>query len=69
MAGHILLSKRIADDLAHDGWWHPYLHQHGECSVKHDIDVFIANLYSDYTTGFRSSFAIVLTTYQPSSSA
>jgi hypothetical protein len=38
MAGHILRSKRIADDLAHDGWWHPYLHQLGECSVKHGSD-------------------------------
>src|SRR6266566_7587429 len=34
-AGHILLSKRVADDLAQDGTWQPRLHQLGECSVKH----------------------------------
>src|SRR5216117_2183862 len=33
--GHILLSKRVADDLAQDGTWQPRLHQLGEYSVKH----------------------------------
>jgi TolB-like protein len=46
-AGHILLSKRIADDLAQDGRWRPQLHDLGECSVKHGVGVFIVNLYSD----------------------
>jgi TolB-like protein len=46
-AGHILLSKRAADDLAHDGRWRPQLHDLGECSVKHGVDVFVVNLYSD----------------------
>jgi TolB-like protein len=46
-AGHILLSKRIADDLAQDGRWRPQLHELGECSVKHGIGVFVVNLYSD----------------------
>jgi TolB-like protein/Flp pilus assembly protein TadD len=46
-AGHILLSKRVADDLAQDGWWRPQLHDLGECAVKHDVGVFVVNLYTD----------------------
>src|SRR5437588_471039 len=46
-AGHILLSKRIADDLAQDGWWRPQLHDLGECSVKHGVGLFVVNLYTD----------------------
>jgi TolB-like protein/cytochrome c-type biogenesis protein CcmH/NrfG len=46
-AGHILLSKRIADDLAQDGKWQPQLHELGECSVKHGVGVFVVNLYTD----------------------
>lgn len=34
-AGHILLSKRVADDLAPYPRWHPYLHDIGEFEVKH----------------------------------
>jgi class 3 adenylate cyclase len=34
-AGHILLSKRLADDLGNYGRWQPYLHDLGECEVKH----------------------------------
>src|SRR5437899_3463855 len=36
-AGHILLSKRAADDLAQDGRWQPQLHELGECAVKHGV--------------------------------
>jgi len=45
-AGHILLSKRIADDLAQDRWWHPQLHDLGECEVKHGVPVSVVNLYT-----------------------
>src|SRR6266480_2699643 len=34
-AGHILVSKRVADDLKHYARWRPYLHEIGECKVKH----------------------------------
>src|SRR5882672_8968408 len=34
-AGHILLSKRVADDLEHYPRWQPHLHELGECEVKH----------------------------------
>jgi TolB-like protein/class 3 adenylate cyclase/Flp pilus assembly protein TadD len=46
-AGHILLSKRAADDLAQDGRWRPQLHELGECAVKHGVGVFVVNLYTD----------------------
>jgi len=32
-AGHILLSKRLAEDLAQSRQWGPYLHDLGECVV------------------------------------
>ena len=41
-AGHILLSKRVAEDLAQYGHWKPYLHDLGECKVKHGVRFHIA---------------------------
>ncbi len=46
-AGHILLSKRAADDLAEYRHWQPLLHDLGECEVKHGVLVSLVNLYSD----------------------
>jgi class 3 adenylate cyclase len=46
-AGHILLSKHVADDLEHYPRWHPYLHELGECEVKHGVRVGVVNLYRD----------------------
>jgi len=46
-AGHILLSKRVAEDLAHYRQWQPALHDLGECKVKHDVTVSVVNLYTD----------------------
>jgi adenylate cyclase len=46
-AGHILLSSRVADDLAQYGQWRPYLHDLGEVEVKHDAQLRIVNFYSD----------------------
>src|SRR5690242_16105402 len=46
-AGHILLSKRIADDLAQYSRWQPHLHELGECEVKHGAKIDIVNLYTD----------------------
>jgi TolB-like protein/class 3 adenylate cyclase/Flp pilus assembly protein TadD len=45
-AGHILLSKHVADDLEHYPRWQPYLHSLGECEVKHGQRVGIVNLYN-----------------------
>src|SRR5205085_8234852 len=38
-AGHILLSKRIAEDLAQYERWQPHLHDLGEVTVKHGVSV------------------------------
>ena len=46
-AGHILLSKHVAEDLEQYGHWQPHLHDLGECDVKHDVRVHIVNLYTD----------------------
>jgi TolB-like protein len=45
-ARHILVSKRVADDLAHDSLWQPLLHDLGEIEVKHGAKLGIVNLYS-----------------------
>src|SRR2546423_5355217 len=46
-AGHILLSKRIADDLAQDNRWRPHLHELGEVEGKHGTALTLVNLYTD----------------------
>jgi TolB-like protein/class 3 adenylate cyclase/Tfp pilus assembly protein PilF len=46
-AGHILLSKRVADDLGEYEHWQPLLHDLGECEVKHGMRVSIVNLHAD----------------------
>jgi len=46
-AGHILISKRVADDLAQDRLWQPLLHELGEIEVKHGVNLAIVNLFSD----------------------
>src|SRR5947209_8556538 len=45
-AGHILISKRVADDLAQDTLWQPLLHELGEVEVKHGVKLGIVNLYN-----------------------
>jgi TolB-like protein/class 3 adenylate cyclase/Tfp pilus assembly protein PilF len=46
-AGHILLSKRVAEDLEQYRQWRPHLHELGECEVKHGARVSLVNFYSD----------------------
>ena len=46
-AGHILVSKRVADDLTPYPRWHRYLHYLGECEVKHGRKVSLFNFYSE----------------------
>jgi TolB-like protein/Flp pilus assembly protein TadD len=46
-AGHILVSKHLADDLAQYRHWQPYLHDLGECEVKHGMRLHVVNLYKD----------------------
>src|SRR5437016_9324224 len=46
-AGHILISKRVADDLEQYPQWRSLLHELGECEVKHGARLQIVNLYTD----------------------
>ena len=46
-AGHILLSRRIAEDLAQYRQWQPLLHDLGEAEVKHGARVHLFNLYNE----------------------
>src|SRR6201987_3787002 len=46
-AGHILASKRVADDLAQQRRWQPYLHELGDVEVKHGVVVSLVNLYAE----------------------
>src|SRR3954468_6229036 len=44
-AGHILLSRHVAEDLEQYPRWRTCLHELGECKVKHGVRIGIANLY------------------------
>jgi TolB-like protein/Tfp pilus assembly protein PilF len=46
-AGHILVSKHVAEDLEEYEHWRPLLHDLGTCEVKHGTRIGIANLYAD----------------------
>jgi TolB-like protein/Tfp pilus assembly protein PilF/class 3 adenylate cyclase len=45
-AGHILLSKRAAEDLGQYRQWQAQLHDLGECGVKHGGRLHVVNLYT-----------------------
>jgi TolB-like protein/Flp pilus assembly protein TadD len=47
-AGHILVSKHVAEDLEEYEQWRPLLHDLGACDVKHGMRVSIVNLYADH---------------------
>ena len=46
-AGHILLSKHVAEDLEEYEKWRPFLHDLGTCEAKHGVRVSVVNLYDD----------------------
>src|SRR5436189_2349016 len=46
-AGHILVSKRVAEDLEQYARWRQLLHDLGTCEVKHGVTLALVNLYSD----------------------
>src|SRR5438477_1443828 len=46
-SGHILLSKRAAEDLVQYRQWKPNLHDLGEVEVKHGVKISLVNLYTD----------------------
>ena len=45
-SGHILLSQRVAEDLAQYASWQPHLHPLGEVEVKHGARLNLFNFYS-----------------------
>ncbi|PYJ69037.1 MAG: hypothetical protein DME76_10390 [Verrucomicrobia bacterium] len=45
--GHILFSKRAAEDLAQSRQWQAYLHDLGECEVKHGVRIHVINFYTE----------------------
>src|SRR5438094_8207127 len=45
-AGHILVSKHLAEDLEQYGDWKRHLHDLGECEVKHGVRLSVGNLYT-----------------------
>src|ERR1043166_8431950 len=46
-AGHILLSKHVADELAQEPAWRSFLPGLGECEVKHGVRIDVVNFYGD----------------------
>src|SRR6478609_8198778 len=46
-AGHILLSRHLAEDLEQYPRWQQYLHNLGDCEVKHGVHLGLVNLYRD----------------------
>src|SRR6266496_1209827 len=46
-AGHILLSKRAAEDFEEYEQWRPFLHDLGACEVKHGARLGVVNLYGN----------------------
>jgi class 3 adenylate cyclase len=54
-AGHILLSKRAADDLSPYRQWSVRLHDLGECEVKHGVRLQLFNLHTDEVGNDRAS--------------
>jgi TolB-like protein/Tfp pilus assembly protein PilF len=44
-AGHILLSKRVAEDLSQYARWREYLHDLGQIGVKHSVKVDVVSFY------------------------
>ncbi len=46
-AGHILVSRHVADDLKHYSRWRPYLHEIGERKVKHGEIISLVNFYTE----------------------
>jgi TolB-like protein/class 3 adenylate cyclase/Tfp pilus assembly protein PilF len=45
-AGHILVSKHAAEDLEQYDQWQPYLHDLGECEIKHGDRLQLVNFYN-----------------------
>ena len=54
-AGHIIVSRHVAEDLESYAHWKPLLHDLGECEAKHGTRVHVFNLYKPGTDDFGNS--------------
>src|SRR6266436_7267986 len=45
-AGHILVSRHVAEDLEQYRQWQPHLHDLGECEIKHGERLHLVNFYN-----------------------
>lgn len=66
---HILVSKRVADDLAQMRRWQPYLHHRGDFEVKHGAVLSLVNLYHDVVGNPRPPTKLKQTTTLPGTPA
>jgi TolB-like protein/class 3 adenylate cyclase len=60
-AGHILLSRHVAEDLGEYEQWRPLLHDLGTCEVKHGVRMSVVNLYGEQSgnPGLPKKFQIL----------
>ncbi len=58
-AGHILLSKQVADDLEQYPQWRSHLHDLGASEVKHGVRISVVNLYTAVGTTVIVNLAIL----------
>src|SRR5713101_8425692 len=60
-AGHIIVSKHVADDLGEYEQWRPLLHDLGNCKVKHGMRMSVVNLYGEQSgnPGLPKKFQIL----------
>jgi class 3 adenylate cyclase len=64
-SGHILLSKRVADDLGQLARWSGYLHDLGNAEVKHGVHVHVFNLCGEDFGNVESPAKFVSTVTTP----
>src|SRR6202035_2011036 len=70
-AGHILLSKRVAEDLHQFSHWRPHLYELGEFEVKHGEKISVVNLFTaelgnrDLPQKFKQAAVVSTATAKP----
>jgi TolB-like protein/class 3 adenylate cyclase/Tfp pilus assembly protein PilF len=67
-AGHILLSRHVADDLEQYPQWRSHLTELGEYEVKHGARVSVVNLYTDDAGNAELPSRVAATEKAPTSS-
>ena len=54
-AGHILVSKHVAEDLEQHDRWRPFLHDLGTCEVKHGVRVWTSAIFTRMKSAMRAA--------------